>query len=73
MIAQALIERAQAGVDVRLLYDAIGSQGTSTSLLSMMEAAGVKVHAYHSFLYALREPVLLRDPQPPQSPQAAGG
>ena len=54
MIAQALIERAQAGVDVRLLYDAIGSQGTSTSLLSMMEAAGVKVHAYHSFLYALR-------------------
>ena len=54
MIAQALIERAQAGVDVRLLYDAIGSQGTSTSLLSMMQAAGVQVHAYHSFLYALR-------------------
>ncbi|HVU88964.1 MAG TPA: phospholipase D-like domain-containing protein [Pirellulales bacterium] len=54
LIAEALIQRAKAGVDVRLLYDAIGSQGTSTALLKMMHAAGVKVHAFHSFLYALR-------------------
>ena len=54
LIADALIERAQAGVDVRLLYDAIGSQSTSAELLAKIEAAGVKVHGFHSLLYALR-------------------
>lgn len=55
LIAQALIDRAQAGLDVRLIYDAIGSQGTSIPLLSAMQEAGVKIHAFHSFLYALRK------------------
>ena len=53
-IADALIERAQAGLDVRLLYDAFGSQSTSQELLDAMAAAGVKLHAFHSFWYALR-------------------
>ncbi len=54
MVAAALCRQAQAGRDVRLLYDAIGSQGTSASIFNQLIAAGVKVHAFHSFLYALR-------------------
>jgi cardiolipin synthase A/B len=47
-IAEALKERARAGVEVRLLYDAIGSQTTLTSFFGQLQRAGVKVHAYHS-------------------------
>jgi len=54
LIAGALIDRARAGLDVRLLYDAFGSQGTSQELLDEMTAAGVQLHAFHSFWYALR-------------------
>jgi cardiolipin synthase A/B len=53
-IAAALADRARAGADVRLLYDAIGSQATPPALFAELVAAGVQVHAFHSFLYALR-------------------
>jgi len=42
--AQALSERAQAGVEVRLLIDAVGSR--LGNLQTAMEAAGVKVRIY---------------------------
>jgi cardiolipin synthase len=53
-IAAALVGRARAGLDVRLLYDAIGSQATPPAIFAELEAAGVKVHAFHSLWYALR-------------------
>ena len=53
-IAEALARQARAGLDVRLLYDALGSQSTSARVFADLKAAGVKVHAFHSFLYALR-------------------
>jgi cardiolipin synthase len=48
-VADALAERARAGVEVRVLYDAIGSQWTQTSFFRAVEQAGASVHAFHSF------------------------
>lgn len=45
-IAAALIERAKAGVVVRILYDGLGSIETSTSLFQSMRAAGAIVTPY---------------------------
>jgi cardiolipin synthase len=56
-IADALIERAQAGCDVRLLVDAWGSFSTPNALFDKMTAAGVQVHHFHAFkeaFYAVR-------------------
>src|SRR5262249_26822597 len=47
-VAEALSERARAGVDVRLLYDAVGSQTTPPSFFHRLGRAGVQVHAFHS-------------------------
>jgi cardiolipin synthase len=52
-IAEALKDRARAGLEVRLLYDAIGSQESPASLFRSMQDAGVNVHAYHSLWEAL--------------------
>jgi cardiolipin synthase len=46
--AEALKERARAGVDVRVHYDAVGSAMTPGAFFSDLAAAGVKVHAYHT-------------------------
>lgn len=43
----ALIERAQAGVVVRLLYDSLGSFGLPSSYVAELEAAGVEVVVFH--------------------------
>ncbi len=53
-IAAALMQRARDGLDVRLLFDAVGSQRTGAEFFAEMAAAGVKVHAYHSVWEALR-------------------
>ena len=53
-IADALMEKAQAGVDVRLHYDAIGSSATPLAFFAKMQAAGVKLHAFHSVLEGVR-------------------
>ena len=45
--ADALIERARAGVRVRLLYDAIGSLYTSRRLWRDLRQAGVEVRGFH--------------------------
>ena len=42
-----LIERAQAGVTVRLLLDALGSKRIGRSFMAPMHAAGVKVGLFH--------------------------
>lgn len=47
-VAEALRERALAGVEVKVLYDALGSQTTPAAFFQEMEAAGVQVHAFHS-------------------------
>jgi len=53
-IAEALKEKAREGVDVRVLYDALGSVSTPATFFSSLSAAGVKVHAYHSFWEVVR-------------------
>jgi cardiolipin synthase len=47
-VAEALVERAAAGVDVRVMYDAIGSLSTPQSYFDRLLAGGVEVHAFHS-------------------------
>jgi cardiolipin synthase len=47
-IAGALKERAAAGVDCRVMYDAIGSLTTPQAYFDDLAAAGVRVHAFHS-------------------------
>jgi cardiolipin synthase len=51
-VAAALEERARAGVQVRLLYDAIGSQTTPAWFWTRLRRAGVRVHPFHSVLEA---------------------
>ena len=52
-IAEALKARAREGLDVRVLYDAVGSNSTPGGFFEEMMAAGVKVHAFHSLLEGL--------------------
>lgn len=52
-VADALKERAAGGVQVRVLYDAIGSKDTSWAFFRALEQAGVQVHAFHSLREAL--------------------
>jgi cardiolipin synthase A/B len=47
-VDEALKERARAGVEVRLLCDAIGSQTTHASFFGQLQRAGVQVHLFHS-------------------------
>jgi cardiolipin synthase len=51
-IVDALVERAEAGVDVRVMYDAVGCISTPSSLFNRLIAAGAQVHAFHSFAEA---------------------
>jgi cardiolipin synthase len=43
----ALIERAHAGIPVRLLFDAIGSEKLEDDMLSAMREAGIEIQMYH--------------------------
>ena len=45
--AEALARKAREGLDVRLVYDAIGSAGLSEDFLGPMNRAGVKTVAFH--------------------------
>ncbi len=53
-IAQALKEKARAGLDVRVLYDFIGSQSTPAAFFKELQEAGVQVHEFHSLWESLR-------------------
>jgi len=52
-VRNALIEGRRAGVEVRVLYDAIGSQQTPWSFLQPLIEAGATVHAFHSIWEAM--------------------
>jgi cardiolipin synthase len=53
-IADILKSKAKSGLDVRVMYDAVGSASTPNAFFTEMEDAGVKVHAFHSLLEGLR-------------------
>jgi cardiolipin synthase len=59
-VAEALAERARAGLQVRVLYDAVGSQATPGAFFRALEQAGAHVHAFHSLWEALWTFSLLR-------------
>jgi cardiolipin synthase len=46
--AQALIERARAGIKVHLMLDWLGSEKMSPELLAQMTGAGVEIERYHA-------------------------
>lgn len=52
-VSEALIERAKAGVDVRVLYDSVGSMATPNAFFTNMIEGGVQVYAYHTVWQAL--------------------
>lgn len=45
-IAEILIRKARSGVEVRVIYDAIGSWPLGGGLIGRLRKAGVEVHAY---------------------------
>jgi cardiolipin synthase len=45
--ADALIERARAGVKVRFIYDAVGGFGMDAAFVGTLRAAGVELLEYH--------------------------
>src|SRR5690348_6689113 len=49
--ADALSERAREGVAVRVLYDALGSWGTSSSYWNKLRRAGAEVRAFNPFFH----------------------
>jgi cardiolipin synthase len=53
-LREALIERARAGVHVRLLLDALGSSRIGYAWLAEMRAAGVEVVFFHRTRWRLR-------------------
>ena len=48
-VLEALIERAHAGVQVRMIVDAVGSLGTPNSYFDPLRAAGGQMCWYHPF------------------------
>ena len=59
--AAALIERARAGLPVRVLYDALGSLGTSHRYWRALAQAGVEVRPFHPLLTRHLTELLSRD------------
>lgn len=59
-VANALCERAAAGVAVKVIYDAVGSLSTPSAFFVRLRQAGVRVSAYHKFTAALWRLSLLR-------------
>ena len=59
--ADALIERARAGVHVRVLYDALGSFGTSSRFWRRLTQAGAEVRAFSPLLTLRPFDLLARD------------
>ncbi len=46
LVADALIDKAEAGVEVRVIYDSVGSWGVKSAFFERMRDAGVDVHAF---------------------------
>lgn len=60
-VAAALIERATAGVRVRVLYDALGSIGTRHGFWRALLRAGIEVRAFHPILFGHPFDLFVRD------------
>ena len=71
-VVAALIERAKAGVDVRVIYDTIGSIATPYLLFDELLAAGVQVHSFRSIRAAFGPLAVPADSQPARPSQVAG-
>jgi cardiolipin synthase len=52
-VGEAMIRRAAAGVDCRILYDYVGSASTPASFFAWLERSGVQVRGYRSLGRAL--------------------
>jgi cardiolipin synthase A/B len=52
-VSEALVERAKSGVDVRVLYDSLGSLATPNAFFAQMVEGGVQVYSYHTVWQAL--------------------
>lgn len=50
LVASRLAEKASQGVEVNLIYDAVGCIGTSRELFRMMEKAGVEIIEFNPFV-----------------------
>lgn len=59
--ADALADRARAGVRVRVLYDALGSFGTGFRYWRSLRQAGVEVRAFHSIVSGHMFDIFVRD------------
>jgi cardiolipin synthase len=59
--ADALVERAQAGVKVRVVYDALGSLGTSRRFWRRLTQAGADVRRFHPLLSLRAFQLISRD------------
>jgi cardiolipin synthase len=60
-VADALAERARAGVRVRILYDALGSFGTGYRFWRTLRRAGVEVRAFHPIISGNPFDIFMRD------------
>jgi cardiolipin synthase len=60
-IADALAERARAGVRVRVLYDALGSLGTGFRFWQSLRRAGAEVRGFHPILTGHPFDLFVRD------------
>ncbi len=52
--ADALAERARAGVEVRVIYDAVGCFSTSREFFGVLRAAGARVVEFHPVLLSFQ-------------------
>ncbi len=50
-VINVLIERARAGVEVRVIYDAIGGSAISGKALTRMLAAGIEISVYNPVIF----------------------
>lgn len=53
LIFAKLINKAQAGVEVRVLFDAVGSKELTISKMHDLRKAGVKIEAFGSYRFAI--------------------
>lgn len=61
LFADALAERARAGVRVRVLYDALGSFGTGHRFWRALRRAGAEVRAFHPIISGHPFDIFVRD------------
>lgn len=51
-IGQALAEKAREGVDVRVIYDDLGSRPIRKKMVPALRSAGVKIYPFHRIIFS---------------------